>query len=775
MAISIFEPQHEFLKYFFNSLNDAFILFDIDGSLKHINNSFLSLIPVDQPESLLKLNLFTDFQLTHQQQNAIKGDAYTEINLQFNKYHFITSNHLTSDSDITIDNQHLTTFQLTTKNIDQQMYLITIKEDTTIYTGNSHLLLKDDQLSLALNLANIGMLDWNFIDNTIHFSEIFYHWFDYDIHYISNDANAIFSLIHPDDVEQLQRDISHYEDTVSESNFHEFRIRQNEEDYIWVRISGHFFHDVNHHPIRFGGIINNITKEKLNTIELESERNDIDNLYNNMNTGFALHRVILNDQNEPVDFEYVYTNPAYEQLTMLSSKSLMGKTLLDIIPDLEPEIFNHYGRVALHGETAHFTEYVKSLKRYFDFIVYQTEPHYFAVIFSDVTEKIRAEKALAQGDKMNSIGQLAGGIAHDFNNHLQIIRGYSEILDDKLKETHQNELREHINKIQLSVKHSSNMIKQLLAFSKDDHYIGKPMDFHLMLHQTKHILSYTLNKNINIQLFLEANNYQLIGDDSLLQNAIINMCLNSRDALPNGGQIRITTRNIIYAKDTIVGLTKLKAGNYLICSIHDDGNGIAAEDINHIFEPFFTTKSNKGTGMGLAAVFGTVKHHHGAIDVTSQEGEWSNFDIYLPTSDEKVTYTYTKRPSTQAPQSNYKILLVDDEPVITMVMEQYLAEQGHQVSTFNTPNNVLENFNSMEFDFDLVLLDVIMPEMSGFDLLEELILLKPDIKVIFLSGYYNTNNVSEGAKKNILDFIEKPVNLTELNDKIQRLMHKENS
>lgn len=771
MSESILEPQHDLLLFLFNNLKDTLLVFDKEGQLLHGNEALLNLLHLDNKEDLLNLSLFDNFQLTQDFIKSIKTNDYTELSYIFNREQFFIENKLKTIDGFDFNRVKIPiNLNAIIRFVQNKYYLVKV----TFESRPKHydFMIQEDQLSLALSAANISMWDWNLIDNTIHFSKNFYSWFDYDLRFINKYAASIYSIVHPDDRESLQKEIDNNIHNNANNFFPEFRMRQNEQDYIWVRASGRYITNSMTKVAHFSGIILNITSQKQSSIELESERNDMNNLFNNMSTGFALHKILVDDLGKPNDYEYIYVNPSYESLTGLKTDHIIGQRVLDIIPDLEHSFIETYGDIALNGGSTQFTQYSAPLKKYFDIIAYQTEPGYFAVIFSDVTESIRAEKALSQADKMNSIGQLAGGIAHDFNNHLQIIRGYSEMTEAKLKDLGIKDCEEYLDKIHLSVKHSSNMIKQLLAFSKDDHYIGKPMDFHLMLHQTKNVLSYTINRNIPIQLLLEAKSYQIIGDDSLLQNTIINMCLNSRDALPNGGLILIMTRNIHYDKATYVGTNRLNPGEYIICSIRDNGEGILPEDLRRIFEPFYTTKLNKGTGMGLAAVYGTIKHHQGTINVSSEYGEWTQFDIYLPVSKETVNYTYTHKDNLVESFTPYSILLVDDEPVITMVMEQFLTELGHRVTVYNSPNVVLSEFNNLDEQFDVVLLDVIMPEMNGFDLLEELITLKPDVKAIFLSGYFNTNDIKEHMKPHILDYIEKPVNLTKLGDKIQRLLNK---
>lgn len=764
MLKGIFEPNYDVLHYNFYHSQTPLIIFTMEGDLLHVNPACADFLGILLPEQLSRLNLFKDFQIELSECIKIKTAEVVdiEVNFDYELFSRITS------MDTVKQGSNRVLYNI--KNVDQRFYLLHIEITLSHRESITNILMENNQFLHALNEGKIALWDWNLVDNTFYFSENFYEWFDYDLHYVENDASLFFDLIHPDDADMFQAEIHRFLQGILPEFSIDFRLRLNEIDYIWLSTSANVIREAGNHPSRLNGAFINITTQKLSHIEYENERRATTNLFNNMDSGFAVHKILIDEFGLPSNYEYVFVNPAYEKITGLSSESLVGYTYLDVLSDFDEEFINRVGSVALHGGTIHFTHYTKKLKRYFNIIAYQTEPYYFAAIFSDITEITRAERALFQADKMSSVGQLAGGIAHDFNNHLQIIRGYTEMIEEKLKIGNTSELGQYLERIHLSVKHSSNMIKQLLVFSKEEHFEGVAIDFHLLLHQTKSILTHTINKNIPIQLLLDAKNHTIIGDETLLQNAIINMCLNSRDALPNGGLILIRTNNITFDKPAVVGSGQIEPGTYLKISIRDNGDGIASEDLAYIFEPFFTTKPNKGTGMGLSAVFGTVKNHYGAIDVSSVSGEYTQFDIYLKISSETVHYTQNKvEPSTQT-FVPYNILLVDDEPIISLVISEYLSDLGHSVTVYNSPNELLGEFNHFVEPFDVALLDVIMPEMNGFELLQELLLLAPGMRAIFLSGYSNKTDIPESIKSHILDYIEKPVNLNKLNDKIQRLL-----
>jgi PAS domain S-box-containing protein len=764
MLKGIFEPNYDVLHYNFYHSQTPLIIFTLEGDLLHLNPACAEFLGVLYPERLTQLNLFKDFQIGLSHIDRIKSLEVVDIEVHFDHELFSRVTALETIKNNAID------ILYNIKNVEDRFYLLHIERTLSHRESITNVLMENDQFLHALNEGKIALWDWNLVDNTFYFSKNFYEWFDYDMHFVEKDASLFFNLIHPEDIDLFQAEIHRFLQGVLTEFSLEFRLRLNEIDYIWLSSSANIIRESGQHPSRLSGVFINTTTQKVSTLDFEIEKCATKNLFNNMDSGFAIHRIIIDEFGIPSNYEYVFVNPAYEKMTGYTSDSLIGYTYKDVPTDFDGSFIERVGSVALNGGSIHFMHFSKKLKRYFNIIAYQTEPHFFAAIFSDITEITRAERALYQADKMSSVGQLAGGIAHDFNNHLQIIRGYTEMIEEKLKIGSTSDLGQYLEQIHYSVKHSSNMIKQLLVFSRDEQLEGVAIDFHLLLHQTKSILTHTINRNIPIQLLLDAKSHTIIGDETLLQNAIINMCLNSRDALPNGGLILIRTNNITFDKPAIVGSGQIEPGTYLKISIRDNGDGIAPEDLPYIFEPFYTTKPNKGTGMGLSAVFGTVKNHNGAIDVSSVCGEFTQFDIYLKISSETVHYAHVKSEPTVQTFVPYNILLVDDEPIISLVISEYLNNLGHSVTVYNSPNELLGEFNTYAEPFDIVLLDVIMPEMNGFELLQELLLLEPNLEAIFLSGYSNKTDIPESIKSHILDYIEKPVNLNKLNDKIQRLL-----
>ncbi|MBN2222850.1 MAG: response regulator [Vallitaleaceae bacterium] len=775
MANSLFEPSYETLQYNFHKTPMALLIFDSNGQLINVNETYFQLLPHKSPEELLRLSLYHDFQIEDKEFNLLKEYGFAKFEVLFD-----TSKYLSVPLSDNLKTSYLplqySLYML--PNGDVQLKIAKIfssKEATDAVVSKNH------HLALELSVGNVCLWDWNLVSDQCYFSENFYSWFDFDVHFLANNGRSYIDLICEEDKERLIQYIRDSYENHKDTFYLEYRLNKTGappkdfKDYLWVQTSGTIVRDAEGKIITLAGVMVNISSEIESRIQLEEQKTALNKLFDNMSTGFALLEAVANEEEEIVDAILSFVNPAFETITGISSNKVLQQKISEFLPSLYQRWLSIAKRVVSLEETIHFVDSIPELQKHLDFIAYPAGNNQLAVIFSDVTQKVLMEKAMTQADKMNSIGQLAGGIAHDFNNHLQIIRGYSEILrsksiNDSSDSLNDIDMTEYLDKILLSVNHSSRLTKQLLAFTKEGHLNFKPIDFHYLLHKTKDILSYSINKNISIQLFLDARDYKVVGEENLLQNALINLCLNSRDALPNGGLIQIYTKNIIFNDVTMVGTRYLDPGTYIVCSIRDNGNGIKEEHLSHIFEPFFSTKSNKGTGMSLAAVLNTLKNHEGSIDVHSVFGEWTQFDLYLMTSQLPVVYDTIHRSEPAKSHRNFNILLVDDEPVISSVIAEYLTEQGHTVYSYTQPNEVLENVEQLRNTIDLALLDVIMPEMSGFDLLRELVQVMPNLKAVFLSGYFNAKDKIPELEEHILDYIEKPVHLKDLQLRIQKLM-----
>lgn len=383
-------------------------------------------------------------------------------------------------------------------------------------------------------------------------------------------------------------------------------------------------------------------------------------------------------------------------------------------------------------------------------------------------EVLQAQIGHAQ--KMEAIGQLAGGVAHDFNNVLAGIHGAAEVLAIKIGDN--KELRRYSEIILQACERASHLTSQLLVMARD-----KDKDFHCFklngcVEETVCLLEHALNKKIRIEMALEAKEDGIRGDVDLVQNLLLNLGFNARDAMPDGGVLHISTRNCDLKKgDLTASWLKVKPGNYVELCVADTGCGIAKELQPKIFEPFFTTKDiGKGTGLGLPAVYGIAREHKAALTVDSEAGQGSMFKVYFPV-EEYHAESVGKAP--EAGRLKAKILVVDDEAMLRELLGEILQLAGAEVVCAENGKQAVEIYQSQK-NFDAVMLDVIMPEMSGTDVYYKLLDFNPDLKAVFMSGYTKDEVVTELVKRNPhLAFIDKPYKAAEVVKKMGLLLAKQ--
>lgn len=376
----------------------------------------------------------------------------------------------------------------------------------------------------------------------------------------------------------------------------------------------------------------------------------------------------------------------------------------------------------------------------------------------DVTEQRRIEEQLRQAEKMHAIGQLAGGIAHDFNNQLTCIMGYTEMLRDRITDNPVSS--RFTNNILASVKRAAKLTSQLLAFARKGKYFSVNVDIHRMLQEIVALLEHSFNKKIVIKQQFHAKPSITVGDPTQLQNVFLNLSLNARDAMPQGGVLKLET-DIVYLDEyyCIHSSYEITPGKYLQISVSDTGIGMDKQTLHHIFEPFFTTKEEgKGVGMGLAAVYGTIKSHNGAIEVESKVNKGSVFRIFLPLlKKEHLDPVDNINPVKESCiEGNAHILLVDDEKMLCEMVKEMLESIGYKVSIAYGGKEAIQFYKHNWNVIDIVILDMIMPYMDGYQTFVELQKINGAVKVLLSSGYSLNEEAQKILNAGVLDFIQKP-------------------
>jgi len=390
------------------------------------------------------------------------------------------------------------------------------------------------------------------------------------------------------------------------------------------------------------------------------------------------------------------------------------------------------------------------------------KPLYLEGFAKDVTERKNLLDQLHQSQKMEAIGQLAGGIAHDFNNILTVILCYCDIM---LRSNLPTDINKAAREMQAAGEKGKKMTSQLLAFSRKQVIKPKTINLNDIIENEYNMLSRMLSEDIEIEFILSDDLVDVKIDPVQIDQIIMNLLVNARDAMPDGGRLIIETENVEYLEDDVQFNKWIAPGKYVMLSITDTGIGMDEKVKTHLYEPFFTTKSKeKGTGLGLAIVYGIVKQNKGHIFVYSEINMGTKFKIYLPQTEENTDdmYKESEKKTFKKLNINQTILLVEDDPAVRLVTEKALIDYGYRILSSENGEQAIDLFKTHKDEINIIITDIIMPHMSGTKLAEILLKEKKSLQVIYLSGYTEENIIkTKGLVKNI-NFLQKPFTPSDL-------------
>ncbi len=402
--------------------------------------------------------------------------------------------------------------------------------------------------------------------------------------------------------------------------------------------------------------------------------------------------------------------------------------------------------------------------------------HYMA-IKEDITEQKTLQQQLRQSQKMDSLGKLAGGVAHDFNNLLTVINGFSEIALTKIDKG--DNLHRDISSIHSAGKKAENLVRQLLSFSSLQSYQPDILNINNIISNLNKMMRRLISEDIHIEINLAENLPFIQGNEGQVEQVLINLIVNARDAINQKTKksyekkIEINTSVAVIEDKDIKNRREVQPGRYVLLKIVDNGIGMNENIVEKIFEPFYTTKERgKGTGLGLATVYGIVKQSNGWVDVSSLLGVGTTFEIYWPTTEkeEDIFEENNEKQKDYLNGGNETILLVEDDADVRELVQSALENYGYHVYTAIDGLKGFEFIKNKEINIDLLVTDLIMPNLNGKELAEKALQIRPDLRILYTSGYTDDQLVTDGAMDSEIDFLQKPYSVVILLKKVREIL-----
>ncbi len=491
-------------------------------------------------------------------------------------------------------------------------------------------------------------------------------------------------------------------------------------------------------------------------------------LFENMREGVAIQKLVCKD-GEIVDYRILDVNPAFLSHTGSRPQAFIGRLATEAFSTQTPPYLDHYRRLVASGQPVSFESYFAPFNRHYVISAFWMGGLQFATIFTDVTERKRVEEQFRQSQKMEAVGRLAGGIAHDFNNLLTIILAYTDML---LEAVNDDALRAGIESINDAGERAAKLTSQLLTFSRKQVIQPRALDLNQIVAETGDMVRRIIGEDIELEIMPGESLRAILGDPGQIEQVILNLVVNARDAMPKGGRLTIETANVSIQGTAETGA--IPPGGYVLLSVADTGVGMSADVRSHLFEPFFTTKPvGRGTGLGLSTVYGIVKQCGGELMVESEVGEGARFDIYLPAVANGNAPEKRTRGSVERSAGGETILVVEDEAHVRRLVGQLLHGLGYKVISAGTAQEALAPLENPEERIHLMLTDVVMPGMSGPELASSARTIRPGMPVLFMSGYPDVSITHRGMEVAPDAFVQKPFTADVLSAKIRQLLEKD--
>lgn len=520
-------------------------------------------------------------------------------------------------------------------------------------------------------------------------------------------------------------------------------------------------------------VVRDITARKTT----EEKINELNILKNSIVENLPLMLFVKDASDENVH-DYMEWNKAAEELTGVLKEEMLGKNDFDFWPKEEAEFFIEKDNEVMEGgqlleiDQEPLTTKYKGVRtihtKKIPIFDSKGDAKYLLGLSEDITEKLKTEKMLSRSQKMDAVGQMSGGIAHDFNNQLGVILGYTDLLAEQ--DLTESQLK-WLDAVRVAANRCADLTKQLLIFSRNGEVDKKIVNINLLLVDMEVMIERSLTPAINVKYFKAESLWQVDVNPGACTDAILNLILNARDAMPEGGTLTIETSNIVLNESNVMAHPNISAGEYVEIVVSDTGIGMSQEVYDHVFEPFYTTKEvGKGTGLGLSMVYGFVRRYSGDVLLESSPGEGATFRVYIPRCvTEDSTTAESLHESKIYPKGHENILIVDDEEALLNYAEQILKGWGYNVFCARNAADALTMLEHTEID--LLFSDVVMPgSMNGYELAEKASQKYPKLKVLITSGYADKEGENGKYAKNEFELISKPYDRGDLAQTLRKLL-----
>ena len=621
--------------------------------------------------------------------------------------------------------------------------------------------------SLISNIPDVAWTtDWH--GSTIFISPNVESVYGYTAEEICGGGDALwFGRIHPDDLEDVKKAFHELFEMGLGLDV-EYRIQRKDGQWIWLRDRSIGTYEKDGVKLA-DGIFSDVTAEKKAEKALRLTKYSVDH---SADSAFWLD----------ADARIIYVNEAACRSLEYSREELCSMMVHDFDPDFSEERWaSHLQEMREHRsmtfESRHRSRGGRILPVEITINLQEFEGREYIFAFArDITERKRAdaekstlEAQLRHAQKMEAVGQLAGGVAHDFNNFLTAIVGYANILLMKLPED--IALKSYVDNILAASERAANLTQSLLAFSRKQIMQPSPVELNTIVGDVGKLLRRIIGEDIELKIQAGTNDIVVMADRNQMEQALLNLATNARDAMPGGGTLAIETGRAEVDREFIALRGYGDPGTYAVLSVSDTGAGMDRETAEKIFEPFFTTKDvGKGTGLGLAMVYGIIRQHNGYITVSSEPGTGTTFTLYLPLAVRETDTVKPEKHLSSATGGSETILVAEDDENVRRLTTEVLTQFGYTVIVAEDGDDAVRKFAENEENIDILLLDVIMPKKNGRDVYEEACRVNPEIKALFLSGYTGDMLNSKKILGEGLHFVFKPVSPMDLLKKLREVL-----